>query len=119
MFVCIENNLVTTILSYEPNVPDTVEIVKITAEEYAAINDRTHYFDVETKTVKSLPSEELAKKTQEQANAVHREFLNSTDWKVLRHLRQKALGIATTLTEDEYLDLENQRQNAANNIINP
>ena len=29
-------------------------------------------------------------------NGQEREFLNSTDWKVLRHIRQKHLGIATT-----------------------
>lgn len=37
-------------------------------------------------------------------------YLNETDFKVLRHLREKALNIQTTLSEDEYLQLENDRQ---------
>jgi hypothetical protein len=44
-------------------------------------------------------------------------FLNNTDYKVLRHIRQKALNIQTSLTEQEYLDLEAERNQAANNII--
>jgi len=38
------------------------------------------------------------------------EFLNATDWKVIRHLGQKALNIATSMTEEEYLALEAERQ---------
>lgn len=118
MFVCIENNVVTTILNYEPNVPDSVEVVKITSQEYEAINNRTHFFDVETKSVKPMPKVELDKQAAEKQNIQHIEFLNRTDWQVLRHLRQKALGIATSLTDEEYLALEQERQNAANSIIN-
>ena len=40
-------------------------------------------------------------------------FLNETDWKVMRHIRQKALGIETTLSEEEYLELETERHNKA------
>ena len=45
------------------------------------------------------------------------EFLNSTDWKILRHIRQKALNITTSLSDVEYLQLEQQRQAAAARII--
>jgi hypothetical protein len=119
MFVCIENNEVVSILSYEPNVPDTIEIVEITEAENQLIKDQTHYFDLVTRTVISLPDADLEKKEIEKQNIPILEFLSSTDWKVLRHLRQKTLGIATSLSEEEYLELENQRQNAANSIINP
>ena len=44
-------------------------------------------------------------------------FLESTDYKVLRHLGQKALNISTTLTEQEYLDLETQRQEARTKVL--
>lgn len=37
-------------------------------------------------------------------------FLKETDWKVLRHVGQKALGVATSMTEEEYLALEQERQ---------
>lgn len=38
------------------------------------------------------------------------EFLNNTDWKIIRHKEQQDLGIETSLTNDEYLDLITQRQ---------
>lgn len=44
-------------------------------------------------------------------------FLQETDWKVLRHARQKTLGEETTLTEQEYLALEQQRADAASRVI--
>lgn len=44
-------------------------------------------------------------------------YLAETDYKVLRHIRQKALGQQLTLTEEEYLTLEQQRSDAANKVI--
>ena len=117
MFVCIENKEITAILSYEPNVPDTVEVVEISDNDYQKIVAKTHFFDTETNTVNSVSQEVIDSIAAEKTNVEHREFLSRTDWKVLRHIRQKALGIPTSLTEEEYLDLENQRQNAANSII--
>jgi hypothetical protein len=119
MFVCIENNEVVSILSYEPNVPGTIEIVEITDAENQLIKDQTHYFDLVTRTVISLPAADLEKKEIEKQNIPILEFLSSTDWKILRHIRQTALGITTSLTAEQYLELENQRQAAANSIINP
>lgn len=54
---------------------------------------------------------------QEEQDKVALEFLDSTDWQVLRHIRQQALGIATSLTAEEYLELEHQRQMAAESIV--
>jgi hypothetical protein len=119
VYVCIEDNQVTAILNYEPSVPDTVSIVTITEEQDQQIRDNTHFFDLETLTVTPMPQIELDRQQADKTNAEYREFLNRSDWQVLRHLRQKALGITTTLTEEEYLELENQRQNSANSIINP
>jgi hypothetical protein len=45
-------------------------------------------------------------------------FLAESDYKVLRHIRQKALGQQLTLSEEEYLTLEQQRSDAANKVIN-
>jgi hypothetical protein len=64
-----------------------------------------------------VPSSELEQKERDVLNAVEREFLNSTDWKVMRHLRQKALGEPTSLTEEQYLELEQQRSDAASRIV--
>ena len=116
-YVCIEDNIIISILNYEPTVPESVQIVSITDNEATAINNQTHFFDIETQTVKPVASEIVAQIEQEKLNAVEREFLNSTDWKILRHIRQKALNTTTTLTEAEYIALEQQRNDAALRIV--
>lgn len=45
------------------------------------------------------------------------EFLQNTDWKILRHQEQQALGVETSLSEEEYLDLIIERQERRN-ILN-
>jgi nitrogenase subunit NifH len=117
-YVCIENNIVTSILNYEPSVPESVSVVIISDNDLKKIENQTHFFNVETQTVEPVADEIVAQKTQEKLNAVHREFLNSSDWKILRHMRQKALNTETTLTDAEYLALEQQRSDAAAQIIN-
>ena len=44
-------------------------------------------------------------------------FLNQSDFKVLRHLRQKALNLPLSLSEEEYLALEQQRHEASKKVI--
>ena len=122
-YVLIENNEFIGTFNYEPNVPDTVTVVQITDQDHLNIvENKTHYFDISTRSVKSYNQEQLNQvvrdKEIELTNAENREFLNSTDWKVLRHIRQKALGVATSMTEAEYLALEQQRSDAASRIIN-
>ena len=58
-----------------------------------------------------------AKLQQEQINAEALKFLADTDFKVLRHIRQKALGQQLSLSEEEYLVLEQQRSDAAASIV--
>lgn len=116
-YVCIENNSITNILNYEPSVPNSVTVVTITDDEYKTIMEQTHRFDIGTRSVVAVDSNILSAKATEQANAVEKEFLRSTDWKVLRHIRQKALGVPTSLSDSEYLDLEEQRAAAAARIV--
>jgi hypothetical protein len=116
-YVCIENELVTSIMSYEPTVPSTVTIVTISDEQHSQIMSQTHKFDILSKSVVAIASSELSQKEIDKENAVRREFLNSTDWKILRHIRQKALNVTTTLTDAEYLALEQQRNDAAALIV--
>jgi hypothetical protein len=116
-YVCIENNQVTGIQSYEPAVPDTVSVVTITDEQHQQVMNQTHRFDVVSRNVVAVDSAVLAEKEQYRLNGIEREFLNSTDWKILRHLRQKALNVPTTLTDAQYLELEQQRQAAAARIV--
>ena len=116
-YVCIENNNVISVLNYRPNVPSSVTITEITDAQYGQIEATTHKFDVGTKTVIANPDYSQSAKEQQQKNALEREFLNSTDWKILRHIRQKALNIATSLSDAEYTQLEQQRETAAARIV--
>jgi hypothetical protein len=116
-YVCIEDNIVTSILNYEPSVPESVLVITISDDDLRNIENQTHFFDVETKTIKPVADEIIAQRAQEKLNAVEREFLNSTDWQILRHLRQKALGTSTSLTEEQYLALEQSRSAAADRIV--
>lgn len=48
-------------------------------------------------------------------------FLKETDWKILRHKEQQELGVETSLSEEEYLDLiieRQERRNLLNDIAN-
>ena len=54
---------------------------------------------------------------QEKINAEAQAFLDATDFKVLRHIRQKSLGQQLSLSEDEYLALEQERSDAAERIV--
>jgi hypothetical protein len=116
-YVCIENNLVVSILSYQPNVPSSVAVVGITDAQAAQIAAQTHYFDVPSRTVAAVAAGVTAQRATDIANGQEREFLNSTDWKILRHLRQKALNIATSLSDAEYIQLEQQREAAAARVV--
>lgn len=116
-YVCIEDDRVVNVLDYQPAVPDTVSVVEISDSDYALLTSRSHYFDIPTKTVLPYSSTVINARTQEQSNKAHQQLLNSTDWQVLRHIRQKALGVPTSLSEAEYLDLELRRNQAADSII--
>jgi hypothetical protein len=116
-YVCIENNLVVSILSYQPNVPSSVAVIEITDAQAVQIAAQTHYFDISSRTVTAVDSAVTVQRAKDLANGQEREFLNSTDWKILRHIRQKALNITTSLSDAEYLQLEQQRQAAAARII--
>jgi hypothetical protein len=99
-------------------VPGTVTVVEITDEQYRQIEIKTHYFDAISKSILPMPESEIERKQQEIINSDLRNYLDSTDWIVLRHLRQKTLEIPTSLTEEEFLELEQQRNDAAAKIIN-
>lgn len=116
-YVCIENNQITGIQSYEPAVPSTVSVVTISDEQHAQIMAQTHRFDVASTTVVAVDQAIISQREQDRLNGIEREFLNSTDWKIMRHIRQKALNVATSLTDAEYTELEQQRQAAAARIV--
>ena len=104
-------------MGYEPNVPDSVTVVEISDADAELIKNQSHYFDLETNTILPVSSSVTAQKSQDLNNAQQLELLRNTDWKVLRHLRQKALGQPTSLTDSEYIALEQQRAAAAASVI--
>ena len=116
-YVCVEDNRVVNILNYEPAVPSTVSIRTILDSDFEKIQAQTHVYDIASNSVIAVASDILSRKEIEKQNGLEREFLNSTDWKVLRHFRQKSLGIPTSLTESQYLDLERLRDAAASRIV--
>jgi len=58
-----------------------------------------------------------AKLEQEKANAEAQKFLDESDWKVLRHRDQLELGLATSLSEEEFRELLRERQAARERIV--
>lgn len=116
-YICIENNNVVSVVNYRPSVPNTVSVVEITDEQHNQISAGTHKFDISTKSVIVDSSYSADAVSTELSNSQNREFLRNTDWKILRHIRQKALGQSTTLTNEEYLALETQRAEAAALIV--
>ena len=115
-YICVEDNRVCGIMEYEPNVPDTVEITIITDEEHEQLSSRSHYFDIPSRSVMPYNDTALDQLNQLTVNEDNIKFLAKTDWKVMRHIREKALRIPTSLSEDEYFDLEMQRHDAASAI---
>ena len=123
-YVIIDEGEVTSILSYEPSVPETAKVVQITNEQYIDLAEKkTCYFDVPTLSIVAYSQEkidvDIQNEQQRLINAEKREFLNRTDWKVLRHIRQKALNLPTTLSDEQYLELEQTRAAAAEAIVEP
>lgn len=111
-YACIENNIVTGILDYKPNVPDSIALIEIENEDYEKIQRGEKKYDANVNTFVATVNE----KTPEQIAIEKRLFLKNSDWKVLRHIREKSLGLPTSLTEEEYLALENERQAIAQSI---
>lgn len=116
-YICIENGKVTSLMDYEPNVPESVTVVPISDADGENLNAGTHIFDISSNSVIDKPADAVAQENAIAQNGQEREFLNSTDWKVLRHIRQKHLGITTSLTDEQYTDLENQREAAAQRVV--
>lgn len=113
IYVCIEDGIVISCLGYEPEVPPSVSVVQITMSDYQLMIDGTHMFDVATSQVVPVPDSVTAEKQKQERNSANRRFLDDTDWKVLRHLREQALGITPSLSPAEFLALEQSRADAA------
>jgi hypothetical protein len=117
-YVCIEDNMVVGIQNYQPEVPESVIVVQITDDEHDKLVSQKCTFDIKTKKVLPVDDAKLEEQEQQRMNGINENFLNETDWKVMRHIREKALGQKTSLSEEEYISLEKQRAYAASKISN-
>jgi hypothetical protein len=115
-YVCVENNQIISVLNHEPAVPNTVTVKEISDQDYELLTAGSHYFDMPTHSILPHSSAVLDTREQQAQSVVLKKQLQDTDWQVLRHIRQKALGIPTSLLEAEYLDLELERDRIAAEI---
>ena len=118
MYYCVENQNLVGVQEHEPNVPSSVTVYTVSEEDHKKTfgKDATHYFDVTTGKVLPLSKVALDKRKVETDYHNLTVQVGLSDWKVMRHIREKALNIPTTLTEQEYLALEQQRQNTVEQI---
>ena len=115
-FVCVENNAVVSVCNYEPSVPKSVKKVEISKLDYEKLQLESYYFDVASSAV--VENAEIKQQLEiASTNKVHLDMLETSDWMVLRHIREKALGIETSLTNEEYIALEEKRELAARSIL--
>ena len=115
-YVCVEEDQIVSILNYKPNVPNSVTVTVISDEDHNKINQQTHYFDIATSTVLPQQKDKIERIAALEISKKNQQLLSATDWQVLRHIRQKALGMPTSLSETEYLDLELERNRIAAEI---
>lgn len=113
-YLCVEDNIPVSILDYLPNVPESVKIIEISDLEAENLNQGKMYYDQNDKKVKAVKKETLDSIDLSNESL---SYLNSTDWMILRHIRERALGIETSLSEHDYLELEESRHEAASKII--
>jgi hypothetical protein len=116
-YVYIEDdNTIVSILDYIGTIPSNTKMFEITDEEYKSITDLKSYFNIKEKKVVPNTTKMNDDINIKENNLTNKRFLNTSDWKILRHSREKTLGITTSLTNAEYLELEQQRYTAANAI---
>lgn len=115
-YYCVENQQLISVLNYEPNVPDSVSVTMVSNAEHHHIQDRTWWFNVAEQRAEPLPQSHRDQIDASLADQQCRAFLASSDWQVLRHIRQLALGLPTSLTHEQYIELERERESQARAI---
>lgn len=112
-YVLVEDGRVIDIINYEPNTPDTVSVYPIPKEDYDSIVAESHFFDLETRKVIPVGAEITKRKLAIAARDKGKTYLQETDWIVMRHIREIALKLPTTLSDEEYIALETERHTVA------
>lgn len=111
------------ILGFYPNdiaytkIPEP--FIEISIEKWKKCLDKKFRVDIKTLKLEELEQtqEEIDLNNQMQINTEAKQFLYSTDWKVIRHRDQLDMSIKTSLEEKEYMELLKQRQEAREKVI--
>ena len=116
-YILTKNKQILSVVNYKPNTSHDKDIVvsEITDEEDSLILSKTHKFDLDSLKIVPNSTEDNLQIQKEKLKESNLLFLSSTDWKILRHIREKHLGISTTLSEKQYTELETLRQEACLN----
>ena len=121
-YLLIENDKCVGVCDYEPNVGnDNIQVItysgNIPQERLIYVDgkvaDMNNYTFINRKYVKKTKAIENLLNTNDEA----KHYLNDTDWLVIRHRDQLALGQTTSLTNEQYLDLLTKRQAARERVV--
>ena len=121
-YLLIENDKCVGVCDYEPNVGnDNIQVItysgNIPQERLIYVDgtvaDMNNYTFINGKYVKKTKAIENLLNTNDEA----KHYLNDTDWLVIRHRDQLALGQTTSLTNEQYLDLLTKRQAARERVV--
>lgn len=121
-YLLIENDKCVGVCDYEPNVGnDNIQVItysgNIPQERLIYVDgkvaDMNNYTFINGKYAKKTKAIENLLNTNDEA----KHYLNDTDWLVIRHRDQLALGQTTSLTNEQYLDLLAKRQAARERVV--
>ena len=121
-YLLIENDKCVGVCDYEPNVGnDNIQVItysgNIPQERLIYVDgkvaDMNNYTFINGKYVKKTKVIENLLNTNDEA----KHYLNDTDWLVIRHRDQLALGQTTSLTNEQYLDILTKRQAARERVV--
>ena len=121
-YLLIENDKCVGVCDSEPNVGnDNIQVItysgNIPQERLIYVDgkvaDMNNYTFINGKYVKKTKAIENLLNTNDEA----KHYLNDTDWLVIRHRDQLALGQTTSLTNEQYLDLLTKRQAARERVV--
>ena len=121
-YLLIENEKLVGVCDYEPNVgDDDIQVItysgNIPRERIIYVDgkvaDMNNYVFINGKYNKKTRAIENLLNTNDEA----KHYLNDTDWLVIRHRDQLALGQTTSLTNEQYLDLLTKRQAARERVV--
>ena len=121
-YLLIENDKCVGVREYDAHVGnDNIQVItysgNIPQERLIYVDgkvaDMNNYTFINGKYVKKTKAIENLLNTNDEA----KHYLNDTDWLVIRHRDQLALGQTTSLTNEQYLDLLTKRQAARERVV--